>query len=119
MHRFFLSPNQIKRDEVAFPEDVSHQIARVLRLEAGKMVQVLDGSGWEYTIELTDVDPHSATGRIIEKGLSSTEPVTSAHMFLALTQRERFEWMLQKCTEIGVASFTPLITTRSLIQHSA
>jgi 16S rRNA (uracil1498-N3)-methyltransferase len=118
MHRFFLSPNQIKQEDVAFPEDVSHQIARVLRLEVGRKVQVLDGSGWEYTVELTDVDPHLAAGRVIEKAMSSNEPVTKVHMFLALTQRERFEWMLQKCTEIGVASFTPLITTRSLIQHS-
>jgi len=118
MHRFFIPPQSLNQTEVALPQEVSRQIARVLRLSVGSQVVVLDGLGDEYTLNLVQVSPDSVVGKIIKKEPSRGEPRTHVHMFLALTQRERFEWMLQKCTEIGVASFTPLVTTRSLVQHT-
>ena len=118
MHRFFIPPQSLNQTEVALPQEVSRQIARVLRLSVGSQVVVLDGLGDEYTLNLVQVSPDSVVGKIIKKEPSRGEPRTHVHMFLALTQRERFEWMLQKCTEIGVANFTPLVTTRSLVQHT-
>jgi len=118
MHRFFIPPQSLNQVEVTMPQEVSRQIARVLRLEVGSQVVVLDGSGYEYTLILEQVSPDSVVGKITKKEPSRGEPRTHVHMFLALTQRERFEWMLQKCTEIGVVSFTPLVTTRSLVQRT-
>jgi 16S rRNA (uracil1498-N3)-methyltransferase len=37
-------------------------------------------------------------------------------LLVGLTQRDKFEWVLQKCTEIGATAFTPVITSRSLVQ---
>ncbi len=116
MHRFFLSPELIRKDLIVFPNDTAHQINRVLRLEAGKTVQVLDGEGQEYLVELMRVDHESVEGRIIRSNSASGEPKTFIRLLVGLTQREKFEWVLQKCTEIGVSAFTPLITSRSLIQ---
>ncbi len=119
MHRFFIQSQLLIQAEVTLPQEVSRQIARVLRLEVGSQIIVLDGSGEEYTLNLEKVSPDSVVGKIVNKKPSGIEPRTHVHMFLALTQRERFEWMLQKCTEIGVVSFTPLITTRSLVQRAS
>jgi len=116
MHRFFLAPELIQTDHIFFPADQSHQISRVLRLETGKKVLVLDGLGQEYLVELTSVDPLMVEGKIIEVSRAMGEPNTLIHLFVGLTQREKFEWILQKCTEIGVSAFTPLVTTRTLIQ---
>ena len=44
------------------------------------------------------------------------EPNLRITLFLGLTQREKFEWMLQKCTECGTAAFVPMVTERSLVQ---
>ncbi len=118
MHRFFIPSQIINQAGVVLPQEVSRQIARVLRLEVGSQVVVLDGSGDEYTLNLVQVIPDAVVGKITKKEVSQGEPRTHVHMFLALTQRERFEWMLQKCTEIGVVSFTPLFTTRSLVQRT-
>jgi 16S rRNA (uracil1498-N3)-methyltransferase len=118
MHRFFVPRQSIHQSEVALPPEVSRQIARVLRLEVGSQVVVLDGTGDEYALSLVQVSPDCVVGKIIKKEPSLGEPRTHVHMFLALTQRERFEWMLQKCTEIGAVSFTPLVTTRSLVQRT-
>lgn len=119
MHRFFMPPASLNQDEVILPQEVSRQIARVLRLEPGSQIIVVDGCGNEFLVELEKVKPDEVTGRKIEKRISQGEPQTSVHMYLALTQRERFEWMLQKCTEVGVRSFTPLVTSRSLVQKIA
>ena len=118
MHRFFIPSQILNQAEVVLPQEVSRQIARVLRLEVGSQVVVLEGSGVEYTLNLVQVSPESVVGKIIKKEASQGEPRTHVHLFLGLIQRERFEWMLQKCTEIGVVSFTPLVTTRSLIQRT-
>jgi len=116
MHRFFLSPELIQKDVITFPKEIAHQISRVLRLEEGKQVQVLDGLGQEYLIELTHVESSTVTGRVIRNSPAIGEPKTRIHLFVALTQREKFELILQKCTEVGVASFTPIVTSRSLVQ---
>ncbi len=118
MHRFFLSPELIQKDVITFPKEIAHQISRVLRLEEGKQVQVLDGLGQEYLIELTHVESSTVTGRVIGNSPAIGEPKTRIHLFVALTQREKFELILQKCTEVGVASFTPIVTSRSLVQKA-
>ena len=118
MHRFFLSPEQIQNENVEFPREIAHQISRVLRLGLDEHVQVLDGLGQEYLIELTQVEPHQVIGRVLSSTPAIGESKTKVHLLVALTQREKFEWILQKCTEVGVSSFTPLITSRSLVQKT-
>lgn len=118
MHRFFIPPQSLHQAEVTLPQEVSRQIARVLRLGVGSQVVVLDGSGDEYTLILEQISADAVVGKVVKKEVSQGELRTQVHMFLALTQRERFEWMLQKCTEIGVVSFTPLVTARSLVQRT-
>jgi len=116
MHRFFLPPGAIQADSILFPSDNVHQIFHVLRLRTGDLVTVLDGLGWQYRVELTVVSRQNVSGRVLEKAVISDEPPIHLSMFLCLTQREKFEWMLQKCTEVGVSEFTPVLSSRSLVQ---
>ncbi len=116
MHRFFLSPQNIQAGSVTFPPDLSHQIDAVLRLQSGQSVVVLDGQGQEYQVELTSVDHGSVSGRIVSRQLAAGEPPIHLTLYLALSRREKFEWMLQKCTEVGAATFAPVLTSRTLVQ---
>ncbi len=115
-NRFFLSPENLKNDEIVFPPDVGRQIDRVLRLKAGTHVVVLDNRGWQADVELTEVSSERVAGRILQRAAASGEPHAHLTLYLGLTQREKFEWMLQKCTEVGAAAFVPLVTQRSLVQ---
>jgi 16S rRNA (uracil1498-N3)-methyltransferase len=65
-----------------------------------------------------EVSSTLVTGEIVSRKLSTTEPKTKLTLLLCLTQREKFEWMLQKCTEVGVTAFVPVISSRSLVQSS-
>ena len=116
MNRFFLPSDCIQAGEVHFPEQVSHQIAQVLRLKTGDEVIVLDNSGFEYPVEITQLNPRSVSGKVGAGRRAAAEPAARLTLYLGLTQREKFEWMLQKCTEIGAAGFVPVITSRSLVQ---
>jgi 16S rRNA (uracil1498-N3)-methyltransferase len=119
MNRFFLPPETIQDSKVHFPADRSHQIARVLRLQIGEDVCVLDNAGRSYLVRLLELDAKACLGEVLSVSVDSQEPKTEVHLLIALTQREKFELILQKCTEIGVRRFTPVFTERSLVQAKA
>ncbi len=115
MHRFFIPPENIHTDQIEFKGKCAHQIARVLRLKEGDECIALDNLGNEVAGRLEQVSPETCLARVIEKRRAD-EPRVRLLMLLCLTQREKFEWMLQKCTEIGAAGFLPVISQRSLVQ---
>lgn len=119
MHRFFLPPESFSSGEVTFPPEQARQIARVLRLKPGLQVWALDGCGMEARVELTQVEASQVHGQIIAQQPALGEPRVELMMYLCLSQREKFEWMLQKCTEVGAVSFVPVISSRSLVQSAA
>ena len=115
MHRFFVSKNQIKNSTIIFEEDIEHQINNVLRLTAGNKVIVFDNSGFEYLIELRKLNGNSIDGEIIKKIKIDIESSIEITLFQSiLKSKERFEYILQKCTELGVIRFVPLITSRTI-----
>ncbi len=116
MHRFFVLPEILRSDPVVLPPETSHQISAVLHLKEGQSITLLDNAGSEYITELVTVGNKVVLGRVTEIWPSLSEPATEVTLYLALTQREKFEWALQKCTEAGASCFVPLISSRSLVQ---
>jgi 16S rRNA (uracil1498-N3)-methyltransferase len=116
MHRFFIPSTCIEKAAVYFPMEVCRQMSTVLHLRQGEHVMALDNSGQEYEVELDIVAPRSTEGHILAAQICQGEPRTRLTLYLGLTQREKFEWMLQKCTEVGAAGFVPVVSSRSLVQ---
>lgn len=119
MHRFFIPPEQISAGRVSLTGETAHQVSRVLRLQVGEQVCVLDDSGLEYFVELDGVASSAVSGRVISSRPCPAEPHTRLTIYLGLTQREKFEYALQKCTEAGAAAFVPFISSRSLVQDAS
>jgi 16S rRNA (uracil1498-N3)-methyltransferase len=82
----------------------------------GQEVIVLNGKGQEYVVKLVIDENGQVSGRIKSRRQAMGEPVVRLVLYLSLTQREKFEWMLQKCTEVGAAAIVPFISSRCLIQ---
>ncbi len=116
MNRFFVQPDQIDRDAVRLNPGHSHQVCHVLRLKQKDRIVVLDNAGHEYEVELDDLSPREVCGRILSKQTVQTEPAICLTLFQSLLARDKFEWVLQKCTEVGVSRIVPVITQRSLVQ---
>jgi 16S rRNA (uracil1498-N3)-methyltransferase len=94
----------------------SHQVHHVLRLRPGDAIVVLDGAGAEYDVTLTTVGSRETTGRVTSSRTAAGEPTVEVTLFQSVLAREKFEWVLQKGVEIGVARFVPVLTERSLVR---
>ena len=114
MHRFFVAPDCLSDDSVTLPGHVSRQLARVLRARPGDRIVVLDNSGWEYMVTLTDVRPDQAIGRVIGRSASGSEPAARITMYQGVLKSDRFELVLEKGTELGVTAFVPVFCARSV-----
>lgn len=118
MHRFFISPQQIVEGQVSLGGDQARQIAQVLRMRPGEEVVVLDNAGWAYRLRLTAVTPQQVRGQILERQAAGGEPAVQLTLYMGLMKRDKFEWVLQKGTEVGVSAFVPVVTQRSLVQDT-
>lgn len=116
MHRFFIPPEDIFEAHITMSGEQAHQVSRVLRLKAGDQIEVLDNAGWEYEVRLMAVSRYQVTGSIIERREAQGEPAVHLSLYMSLLKRDKFEWVLQKGTEVGVSRFVPLVTQRSLVQ---
>jgi 16S rRNA (uracil1498-N3)-methyltransferase len=115
-YRFFVDSGAIHgRDVLLEDGELAHQIGTVLRLRPGEKITLLDNSGWQHIVALHTVERGRVAGTVERKELAGGEPRTKLTLYVALMRPERFEWVLQKGTELGVSSFVPLICERSTI----
>lgn len=97
------------------PDSTAHQIRNVLKMRTGTPIIVLDNQGWEYVVELKEVERKYVSGQVIEKRQAGGEPNIKITLYQAILKRHNFELVLQKCTEIGATSFVPMITERTVV----
>ncbi len=108
MHHFVIAPSQIDGDAVRFSPAQSHQIARVLRLRDGDEAVALDGRGAQYVVRLR-IAGATVVGDVVGPADACREPDRRVTLLAAPPRGERWEWLLQKCTEVGVARFVPVL----------
>jgi 16S rRNA (uracil1498-N3)-methyltransferase len=113
MNYFFQPTLDQSVSEFSLSPEESRHIVKVLRKKEGDTLHVTNGKGYLFTVEITLADPRGCRGRIVgtEKKIASR---FSLHLAVAPTKRlERYQWFLEKATEIGVHEITPLICQRS------
>lgn len=115
MHRFFVPPEVIATGTVSLEGLLAHQIANVLRLRPGDRICLLDNSGWEVEVEIGPFPRQGVAGKVVRRSLAASEPRTKITIYQALLKADRFEFVLQKGTELGAVGFVPLITARTVL----
>lgn len=101
-------------NEILLDETESKHAIRVLRLGTGDKVQVTDGTGGFYTAEITEPHPKKCKLTVIQAQKNFGKRSFRLHMAIAPTKNNnRFEWFLEKATEIGVNEITPLLCSHS------
>jgi 16S rRNA (uracil1498-N3)-methyltransferase len=115
MHRFFVPPATLAGTDIRISGETARQIGRVLRMQPGDQVCLLDGLGWEYIVTLDGFARNEVSGMLIEKRQGGGEPSARITLYLSLLNKvDKFEWALQKCTELGAAGFEAVVATRSI-----
>jgi 16S rRNA (uracil1498-N3)-methyltransferase len=106
--RFFVKPTAATAERVAFEADQSHQIRRVLRMRSGDPIIVCDGTGDEIRAEIR-FDGKDVWAIPIERRPGRRPPSRSVWLYPSALRGDRFTWLLQKVTEIGVAGVVPVL----------
>lgn len=109
----FYSPG-ISSEYYTFNELESKHCIKVLRLEKDSEIFLIDGKGGYYRAIIIDPDKKSCKVRIIESKLKYNESDYYCHIAISPTKNiDRFEFFLEKATEIGINEITPVLCERS------
>lgn len=112
MHFFYSSV--VQHNEIVLGEAESNHASKVLRLNQGSLVQVVDGSGTLYRGEILVVHPRKCRIKILNAIHGYGKLPYNLHVAIAPTKSmDRFEWFLEKATEIGIHEITPLLCDHS------
>lgn len=99
---------------VIISEELRNQWTKVLRFRTGEKVLLFRDDAKEYEVEITSMLPKIIQGNVLRVSECETElPVNVILAQSILKNPEKFEWILQKGTELGVSDFYPLITHRT------
>jgi len=92
------------------PEEESQHAVKVLRLQVGEEITVVDGAGGLYKARITNPHPKHCSFEITETILEYGKRDYRLHIAIAPTKNmERLEWFIEKATEIGIDEITPVI----------
>lgn len=112
--QLFYNPN-ISEDTkyVTFTKEESRHIVKVLRMKEGAIFRITDGNGAFYVAKITGENPKGCKAEILTKEIQQPLPY-QLHLAVAPTKlNDRYEWFLEKATEIGIAEITPILCDRS------
>lgn len=112
LHRFFY-PGQLNANTViSLESDTAKHIWQVLRMDEGDKILLTDGQGTIATGEIQYAERHKCSVSIKDTK-SEKRPGKSLHLGVAFTKNNaRNEWLLEKATELGVASIIPIASAR-------
>jgi 16S rRNA (uracil1498-N3)-methyltransferase len=92
------------------PEEESQHAVKVLRLQVGSAIEVVDGTGGFYKARITNPHPKHCGFEIIETKTEFGKRDYRLHIAIAPTKNiERLEWFIEKATEIGIDEITPIV----------
>lgn len=117
--RFFAPPTafDINQNSVTLITDEARHLREVLRLKPGDEVYVFDGAGKEYLTSISESRRDTARLEIIrEVNPARPESKLQLTLALALLKGEKFDLVVQKATELGVASIVPVVTKHADIR---
>lgn len=125
MHRFFIEPNLVlalppgktapdRSHFVTLPEKLAHQVRDVLHLGMGEQLILLDNSGDEVLATVTKSSRAHVEVQLLERRAGQSKSTVRIILCQGLLKSARFEWILEKGTELGVSVFAPILCRRSM-----
>jgi len=93
----------------------AHHLIHVLRSGIGQLVTLFDGEGFEAAAEVIEIKNGAVELEIVEVSAINTELPFELVLAAAVPKGDRFAWLIEKATELGIRRFIPLITSRSVV----
>ncbi|MGB5419102.1 16S rRNA (uracil(1498)-N(3))-methyltransferase [Algibacter sp.] len=112
--QLFYSPEITENtSQFTFNKEESKHIVKVLRKNIGDNLHITNGNGWLFTAEISIPNINKCTANIVSKSIKEKHNY-NLHLAVAPTKmNDRYEWFLEKATEIGIDCITPIICDHS------
>lgn len=115
-HRFYINQDIILHSTIELPSEISHQINRVLRLRITDHIYLFNNSGCEFTAIIENISRNTTTVVITANNNHDIESPFKINLGQVIGKGEKLDWVIQKATELGIYSITPLYSSRSISQ---
>ena len=110
---FYISEYIPSQKEIILDEDTSRHVVQVLRMREGEKLNLTDGKGSLIIAEVIDAHKKHCSVKISDTRFTTHDSRKVAIAISLLKNTSRFEWFLEKATEIGVSEIIPLICERT------
>lgn len=114
MYRFFEEAISLSEDKIYFSKENSHHI-HVLRIEDTEEFEVvIDGK--VYLSKLIEANSKEAIGQVLGSKIDENESNIRINLYQGLPKSDKFEWIIQKATELGVSKIIPFSSSRTIVK---
>ncbi len=118
-HRFYVTFTLQVSQTLDLPEDVSHQISRVLRLDLNQEIYLFNDSSYEYTALITNITKKNVSVQVQNAHADQATSPLQIHLAQVIGKGDKMDWVIQKATELGVHSITPIYSENSVVKNIA
>lgn len=112
LHRFYVSDLELEHDFWLKDERLFHQWSRVLRFELGREIVLFNRERQEKLYRIVKFGDNATHLELITE-MDSKLPKKEVYLCFSVLKKDKNDWVLQKCTELGVSHFVPIISDRT------
>ncbi len=112
MPRFFVEKSAVEGARIIIDGEDAKHISLSLRAKVGEKITACDGQGTDYECEIAEITRDSVLLKILEEKRCGAEPSVEVTLYQALAKSDKFDFIVQKCVELGVAKIVPVVTER-------
>ena len=105
---FYTPPETIQGDEITLTGDELRHLAKAMRKRIGDVIWTVDGEGNAYEVQLVEINRERALGCVVSRQRDLGEPTAEVWLFQSVLKSDRFDWLVEKATELGVRGIVPL-----------
>jgi 16S rRNA (uracil1498-N3)-methyltransferase len=116
MKRFFIPHSEITKDHPQITGQEAQHISRVFRLKSGDAILLIDGTGLEYTAEITGISKTGVNVRILRQAVPPVESALKIAVGQGYLKDKKMDVLVRHLTEIGIAKWMPVTTEFSVPQ---
>ncbi len=116
MSTFFVDPDAITPPTIRIAGDLLHHLRDSLRLHPGDSLVLNDGDGTRYRVEVTHITSQAIDSQIIDRQTEPARKTSPIVLGQALIKGDKMDWVIQKATELGVATIIPTHSAHSVIK---
>jgi 16S rRNA (uracil1498-N3)-methyltransferase len=119
MDYFYCPPENISGNSITIDGDEFSHLTHVMRKKTGDEIRVVDGKGTAYDVRLNEIKKKTASGVILKSYKNHNEPEIAVTLGVGILKNpSKFDFLVEKVSELGVKEIVPLHTERTIPSHA-